>query len=113
MTEELVPIIIVPAFFFAIVYTIKVISDNRLKRLLISQNMSTDMVDKLFLQQPLPDTHSALKWGLVISSIGVAFCILQLLNFAPDEPISYGIVFLCGGAALLVYYALVAPKVQN
>ncbi len=113
MSDEIVPIIIVPAFFFVIAYCIKVISDNRIKRLLISQNMGPEMVDKLFLQKPLPDSQSALKWGLIVASIGVAFCILQLMHFAADEPVSYGIVFLCGGAGLLAYYALSAKKADH
>lgn len=113
MIEELVPIIIVPAFFFAIVYSIKVISDNRAKRTLINQNMSPEMVEKLFLERPIPDTDSALKWGLIVAGIGIAFCLLQILPFDADEPITYGIVFLFGGASLLAYYALVSNRTED
>jgi hypothetical protein len=110
MPGEIIPIIIVPAFFFTIAYAIKVISDNRAKRTLINQNLSPDMVEKLFLERPLPDIDSALKWGLIICSIGIAFCLLQVLPFDEDEPITYGIVFLFGGASLLGYYALVSNR---
>lgn len=110
MPGEMVPIIIVPAFLFAIVYAIKIISDNRAKRTLINQNISPEMVDKLFLDRPLPDIDSALKWGLIIASIGVAFCVLQVLPFDEHEPITYGIVFLFGGASLLGYYALLSNR---
>ena len=113
MPDEIIPIIIVPAFFFAIVYSIKIISDNRAKRTLINQNMSTDMVEKLFLERPIPDTDSALKWGLIIAGIGIAFCLLQILPFDVDEPITYGIVFLFGGASLLAYYALVSNRTED
>jgi hypothetical protein len=110
MADEIIPIIIVPALFFLIGYCIKVVSDNRAKRLLISQNMSTEMVEKLFLERQLPDTDSALKWGLIIASIGIAFCVLQILNVDVHEPIAYGVIFLFGGASLLVYYALMVNK---
>lgn len=113
MPGEIVPIIIVPAFLFAIVYAIKVISDNRAKRTLINQNMPQEMVEKLFLERPLPDTDSALKWGLIISGIGLAFCLLQVLPFDEDEPITYGLVFLFGGASLLAYYALVSNRTED
>ena len=113
MPDEMIPIIIVPAFFFAIVYSIKIISDNRAKRTLINQNMPQEMVEKLFLERPLPDTDGALKWGLVIGAIGIAFCLLQILPFDVDEPITYGIVFLFGGASLLAYYALVSNRTEE
>jgi hypothetical protein len=113
MSDEIIPLVIVPAFFFAIVYSIKVISDNRAKRTLMNQNMPTEMVEKLFLERPLPDTDGALKWGLIIGAIGVAFCLLQILPFDADEPITYGIVFLFGGASLLAYYAFVSNRTEE
>ena len=110
MPDEIVPIIIVPAFLFAVAYAIKVISDNRAKRNLINQNMSVEMVEKLFLERPVANIDNALKWGLIIGSMGIAFCLLQILPFDVDDPITYGIVFLFGGASLLGYYALLSNR---
>lgn len=75
--------------------------------------MPPEMVEKLFLERPLPDTDSALKWGLIIAAVGIAFCLLQILPFDEDEPITYGIVFLFGGASLLAYYALVSNRDED
>jgi|ETNmetMinimDraft_35_1059890.scaffolds.fasta_scaffold22322_4 hypothetical protein len=106
MHGELVPIIIVPAIFFAFAYMVKVISDNSARKALINSQTSVEAIDKLFLQNRAPDLENALKWGLVIVGIGVAFIALQVMSFDADEPISYGLIFLFGGGGLLAYYGI-------
>jgi len=106
MSGELVPIIILPAFFFALGFMVKVVSDNSARKALINSQASPDTIDKLFLQHRAPDLQNALKWGLVIVGIGISFVLLQVLSLDDDEPLSYGLVFLCGGGGLLAYYGI-------
>lgn len=106
MPGELVPIIIVPAFLFAIAYMTRVISDNNTRKTFIRNNAAPEIIEQLFLKNREPDSHGSLKWGLVIAFIGASFLLLQVLGFDADDPITYGIVFLFGGAGLLVHYAI-------
>lgn len=106
MHGELVPIIIVPALFFMIAYIFATISNNRLRRLLITNQVSSDVVDKLILGKPEPDLESALKYGLVGVFIGISFIIIEMLRLDGGDAMTYGILFLFTGGGLLSYYAL-------
>jgi len=88
MPGELIPIIIVPAFFFSIAYVTQVISDNRIRREFISNNVSTDIVQKLFVDRRAESISGNLKWGIFIVAIGLALSIIHLARLSADEPLT-------------------------
>lgn len=106
MHGELVPIIIVPAFFLMIAYITAVISNNSARRMAINSQASSDVVDKLFLESAAPDTEGALKYGLVGVSIGLAFICIEMMKLDAGDAMTYGILFLFAGGGMLCYYAL-------
>lgn len=106
MSGEMVPIIIVPAFLLMIAYITAVISNNSARRTAINSQLSSDLVEKLFLAKPVSDTENVLKHGLVGVFIGLAFICIHVLRLDADEPMTYGILFLFAGGGMLSYYAL-------
>ncbi|HIG39624.1 MAG: DUF6249 domain-containing protein [bacterium] len=106
MDGILVPIIIVPAFFFVIAYITRVISDNRIRHTLINNNASEEVIQKLFLENRTEGVSGNLKWGLVLVLIGAALGVIQMTSLSGDDPLTYGVVFIFGGAGLLMYYAI-------
>ncbi len=100
--DFLIPI----AFFFACVYVIKTISDNRVRNKLIEQGKIDEDAKYLFSNIDQKGWLSALKWGLVLVGIGLAFLFGQL--FGPElrmrNEITVGCIFLFPGIALLIYY---------
>jgi len=106
MPGELIPIIIVPAFLLMLVWLTKIISDNRIRRLLVDKEVSGDIIEKVFLSARAPDIESNLKWGLVCVFIGLAFATISIANLDADEPMTYAALFIFGGGGLLVFYAL-------
>ena len=106
MPGELIPIIIVPAFFFCIAYVTQVISDNRIRREFIKNNVSADIVQKLFLDNRAESISGNLKWGIIMVAIGLALSVIHSTRLSEDEPLTYGIVFMFGGGGLLLYYVV-------
>lgn len=106
MAEELIPIVVVSVFFWCIAYVTKTLSDNRVKRELVNVKADSETIDYLMLRSPPSERESSLKWGLVIVALGVAFGLIHLLRLDGDEAMTYAILFVFGGGALLGHYAL-------
>ncbi len=106
MPGELIPIIIVPGFFILIGFITKLISDNRVRRELIKSNADTATIENLFLRARSENPDGSLKWGVVSVAIGIAMILIEFIDLAGDQPMTYGIVFIFGGAALLGFYKI-------
>jgi hypothetical protein len=106
MPDELIPIMVIPAMLFCIAYITRVISDNRIRRELMNNNASSEIIQKLFLENRNTDTTGNLKWGIVSIGIGLALTCIQVTNLGEDDPLTYGIVFIFGGVGLLLFYIL-------
>lgn len=106
MPEELIPIIIVPFFLGTIAFIIKVLSDNRVKRELINMRADKETIDYLMLQAPAQNKETSLKWGMVAVALGLSFAAIALFGLDGEQPMTYAVVFIFGGAGLLGYYLL-------
>jgi len=111
--EALIPIIATIAMFGSIAYITKVLSDNRVKRELISMKADRETIDYLLLQAPAPTTDSSLKWGMVIVAIGAGLGLIHLLGLDGEDPMTWAIVFIFGGAGLLGHYAMASGKGES
>jgi len=110
MPGELVPIIVVPAFFWMIAYMTRVISDNLMRKHLVKNQISAELVDKIFLQNRAADIDANLKWGMIGVAIGLAFAVVSLTSLRADEPMTYAAMFIFAGAGLLGFYAIKHPQ---
>lgn len=106
MPSELVPIVIGVTLIVSTAYVIKVLSDNRTRRKFLNDQVSTEAIQKLFLEQAVPDYEAAFKYGLVTFGLGLAFTLIALTNLGPGDAMSYALLLLLGGGGLLVYYWL-------
>ncbi|MEX2327446.1 MAG: DUF6249 domain-containing protein, partial [Pseudomonadales bacterium] len=85
------------------------ISNNRVRRELINANASPELAATL-LGSPEENPDTSLKWGMVFIAIGLALFGNQLLNLDADDPIAFGLAFLFGGIALLLFYLIKSRK---
>lgn len=106
MPGELIPIIIVPGFFILIAFISKLISDNRVRRELINSNADTTTIENLFLRARSENPDGSLKWGIVAVAIGISLILIETFNLSGDQAMTYGIVFIFGGAGLLGFYMI-------
>ena len=110
MLEDLIPMTLFVTLFGMIGYVTRVISDNRVKRELVSMNADKETIDYLFLRAPEQSYENNLKWGIVIVAIGVAFGLMEVLGLNAEQPMTYALLFVFSGGGLLGFYALKAKS---
>jgi hypothetical protein len=101
--EQLVPL----GAFAMIVLIIKFLSDNRLKRNMIEKNVPPETMQYLFSKPVGEYAPSSLKWGLVLTGIGLGAFVGLNFNEGRDE-YTLACMLLFGGVALIVYYFIAA-----
>ncbi len=102
--------IIPVSLFIVIAYIIKVISDNRVRQRLIEKGEIDEKVKFLYSDRLQSQNLSSLKWGLVLTGLGLALFIGQLFPHTISEEMTVGSMFIFAGIAFLIYYAI--AKVQ-
>ena len=104
--DALVPIVTFMSMFGVIGYVTRIISDNRVRREMVSNQVSEAIIQKLFLENRAEDFNSNLKWGIVSVALGIALAIIQVTELTSEEPLTFGLGFLAAGFGLLAYYGL-------
>ncbi len=106
MVEVIVPVALFMSVAVAVVGVTRAITDGRTRRRLLESNASAELAAAV-VARPREEIAfgDALKWGLLLGSIGVALLIVQFLPYDEDDPIVAGIVLLFAAAGLLAYYA--------
>jgi hypothetical protein len=107
---EAVPLI---AFFGVIAYVVKIILDNATRRKLIDKGMVDENVKYLYLDKQKSPILSALKWGMVAIGVGIAIFIGQMVQPDMREEVTIGCMFIFGGLALVIYYAIANKMLEK
>lgn len=94
------------AFFAATVLAIKIVVENRLRRRLAETNASEDLIKSMLLADEQSRRLSALKWGLVLSLLGLAFGLISALHLDSDNPGTWGLLLGAAGVGMLAYHGL-------
>jgi hypothetical protein len=100
---EAVPLIV---FFLMLAYVVKIIFETGTKRKLIDKGMVDENVKYLYQEKQKSPALSALKWGMVAIGIGIAIFIGQMVQYDLREEVTIGCMFIFGGLALVIYYAI-------
>jgi hypothetical protein len=111
---EFTPIFITGIVFLSIVFVIKVISDNRIRRQLIDSGKIDEQIQFLYMHPKSKESSplSSLKWGLVLVALGLALFVGQFLPYEMEGEGTIGTMFLFSGIAFLIYY-FVSKKEQK
>lgn len=98
----LVPIVAI----LAIVMAIKIIVDSRLRRRLAETNASEDLIKSMLVADEQARRLSALKWGLVLTLIGLSFGLISALHLESDNPGTWGLLIGAAGIGMLAYHVI-------
>lgn len=93
-------------FFAAVVMAIKFVMDGRIRRRLVENNGSEELVKAMLAADEQSRRLSALKWGMVLTALGTAFFIQQVAKLGPEDPATYGLIFVSCGFGLIGYHVL-------
>lgn len=104
--ENFVPIALFLSLAFVTVAVTRIVADNRTRRKLIEAGATPEQVQAIVTAPNRWDAGraDALKWGLVVGSVGLALIVVQFIPFRPEEPVSIGLILLFGAGGLLAYY---------
>jgi len=107
MVALLVPVALFLSLAFGAIGLAQIISDGRTRRRLLEANASPEMAAALVARPRLASAQaSALKWGLVLGTMGIALMIIQFLPYDEDDPITAGIVLLAAAIGLVAGFAV-------
>lgn len=100
--------ILVPLGFFAMIaYIAKLIGDTRIRRKALESHANAEVAEAILNRHwAEPRTRSALKWGLVLLSLGIGVLIVNVLGIGFESPVAYAILLLATGTALLGFYVI-------
>jgi len=108
--EDIVPVLVLAVIGYFILEVVKAVSENRIRTKLIDKGLVDEKIKLLFQPQLLNNSASALKWGLVMIGVGLAFMITFAIHgWVPAEirgEITAGAVFSMAGLAMIIYYAI-------
>jgi hypothetical protein len=92
--------------FIAVVMAIKIIFDSRLRRRLAETNASEALIKSMLEADEQSRRLSALKWGLVLTLLGVAFGLISALHLDSNNPGTWGLLIGTTGVGMLAYHAI-------
>jgi hypothetical protein len=110
MDENLAPVFILFVIGYFTLELVKVVMENRLRQKLVDKGLVDEKIKPLFQFRPLAQSASALKWGMVLIAVGLAFFfaygIQRWVPAGVRDEITAGAVFFMAGLAMVVYYAI-------
>ncbi|MEO8010477.1 MAG: DUF6249 domain-containing protein [Dokdonella sp.] len=106
MNSDLFLPLIPISMFFCIAYTIKAVVDARVRRQLVSANVSQDLVRSILDGEENRRRHASLRWGIVLFALAVGFVIIELSGWSDLNPAVIAVLLGATGLGNLAYYAI-------
>ncbi|MBN2028610.1 hypothetical protein JW824_00040 [bacterium] len=110
--HAIIPVFIVGIVFGSILLFTKHLTDSRVKNKLIEKGLVDENVKYLYGNRYDSAVPSALKWGIVLTGIGLAFLVGHLFPEELKEEITIAAMFLLAGLGLIIYY-LISKHLSN
>ena len=103
---------VAPVFviFPVFAYMLKLSLDYFTRKKMIEKGLVGEEAAKMFNIQSEVSLPSSLKWGMVLTFVGVVIIILQLLPVYVSSEVYFGAMLIAAGGAMLIYYALATIK---
>jgi hypothetical protein len=96
--------------FLSTVAIIKIVVDSRLRRRLAETHASEDLIRAMLTADEQSRSLSALKWGIVLTVVGLAFGLIDLLNLDGNDPATFGLLIGSAGLGMLGFHVFAARK---
>ncbi|HHI02698.1 MAG: hypothetical protein DRP51_00260 [Candidatus Zixiibacteriota bacterium] len=107
---ELAPLFVI---FPVAAYIIKMSLDYFTRKHMIEKGLIGEEAAKMFRTNSEVFLPSSLKWGLVLTFVGVVIVILQILPVYVSSEVYFGVMLIAAGAAMLIYYGLASMKAKE
>ena len=89
--QFLIPIVL----FICITYAIKAVVDARVRKQLVTSNVSQELIQSIVEADELRRRHATLRWGAILIALAVGFGLMEALGMRDITP---GVLALLLGA---------------
>ncbi|MBE2255507.1 MAG: hypothetical protein IAE65_04845 [Ignavibacteria bacterium] len=117
--EGLIPIMGILATFGipGVIIIWYIYTKHREKMRLIESGLSPEEVKAYFSESEKKpkNPYTTLKWGILFLFFGIGIILANVVHtvYDLDEGFAFGVVLICGGLGLLVYYSIVQKKLKD
>ena len=94
------------SLFVCITYAVKAIVDARVRKQLVSANVSQDLVRSIIEGDEIRRRHASLRWGIILVSLSACFAIIQQSYWHELTPGMIAVLAGATGLGNLVYFAI-------
>jgi hypothetical protein len=110
--DVLLPVALFGSFGTTLYFFTKVLTDYVLKKKMIEKGYVTEETQSVFKEYKATNKYSALKWGLIIFSAGIALIIIDATGVDAESTLPYGIFAVCLSIGFMVYYYMVKKETR-
>lgn len=99
--------ILVPiTLFICIAYSIKAVMDARVRRQLVSSNVSQELIRSIVEGDELRRRHASLRWGIVLVALALGLGLIEMFGWRDATPGVFALLIGVTGIGNLAYYAI-------
>lgn len=116
MSDDWIAIPIVSVIFSTIVAVIFLVTRHRERITMITKGLTPEEVKAYYTKSlTIGDSLNSLKWGILFVFVGAALLVGNFLRerYSLDDGVTFGIVCICAGCALLIFYVIASKKAQQ
>lgn len=97
--------------FVCITYSIKSLVDARARSKLVAANKPDELIHTILVNEERQRRHAALRWGIVLSCLAVAFALIQFFGWHEVTPGAIAVLLGATGVGNILSY-VVARKLD-
>ncbi|HNR91054.1 MAG TPA: hypothetical protein PKO41_01385 [Dokdonella sp.] len=94
------------SLFVCITYAVKAIVDARVRKQLVSANVSEELVRSIIEGDEIRRRHASLRWGVIFVALALGFFAIEAFSWDEFSPAVIAILFGATGLGNLAYYAM-------
>lgn len=110
---ELTPVLVMGVIFWGIIAILREVSQNKLRHRIVDKGMDPAEAGALFRSASAAPRWTSLKWGMVLTGIGLVLLIGQILPVDFSEEAVIGAMMVAAGLALLAFHFVMSRAVGS
>jgi hypothetical protein len=100
------PELVFISLFVCITYSIKSVVDARARAKLVAANRPDELIRTMLVNEERQRRHAALRWGIVLSCLGIAFALIQVFGWREVTPGAIALLLAATGAGNILAYVV-------
>ncbi len=106
---DMAPVFVIfPVFYLAF----RAYLDHKTRQRLIEKDLVDKDMGNLFKVMPNRHLPNSLKWGLVMTLVGISMVVVKAFDYVSGET-AFGIMLIAAGVGLLIYYFVGSTKLKE